>query len=656
MGLTQSNNRMSGSFFLTPLAMLLSASVTYADYGEGQKILAGPYQYTVAPADTAPFDKDTNPTGYHKMGAGDVKLFVSPLDGNKVCPTQFGAPLPLLGNDTEAYQAAADYCIANGAILLHDRKYLVDQVEITDGIEINASWANGISPRGSNIALLCQPASGQAQKSKLVVRGLGVDGQLKGQLDGGLVQVNGFRDFLFDGCHFADGGDPAGGAAPMGVNGLSLATFGHPDGEPTQFGVVNNCIFERFTKGAINWTTDADMAVFTNCIVRDCAGNGQTPAVQVNGGKHLNLTGTLIEGCEGRGLILGASGTSPATVTGSISGTTLTVSAVASGTLYVGSTITAGSGAVEGARIVSFGTGSGGIGTYTLDTALTNASTSLVFYKATPSQNVTVIGGTVRNCGLSGVGILDAYYSDVQDVTLIGMTIKGNGFTGNVPGLLIENAARVKATKCIITGNYGHGVFVDASPDVDITDNDIRGNCLGNVANYSAVSARNAPRLRVHNNRCSGAMKYGIDATAGGNDGLSIKGNELLGWTTAPFAFAAGGEVGLDIDQSFSVKTVVTTYLNLPLIGLPDDSMLKMDIFAVGKSATNGASYHMSSAYHDVGGTTAQLGTMDTITSHETNAAWTVLMDVTGGYARTRLYSDTEAANWNIRMKVQSVA
>jgi len=57
---------------------------------------------------------------------------------------------------------------------------------------------------------------------------------------------------------------------------------------------------------------------------------------------------------------------------GSISGTTLSIATVSTGSLYVGATIT-GTGVTAGTRITAFGTGTGGAGTYTV----------------TPSQTVT---------------------------------------------------------------------------------------------------------------------------------------------------------------------------------------------------------------------------------------------------------------------------
>lgn len=65
-----------------------------------------------------------------------------------------------------------------------------------------------------------------------------------------------------------------------------------------------------------------------------------------------------------------------ATFTGSISGTTLNVTAVASGRLAVGQLVT-GSGVTAGTRITGLGTGAGGTGTYTVGVSQTVASTSL---------------------------------------------------------------------------------------------------------------------------------------------------------------------------------------------------------------------------------------------------------------------------------------
>ena len=63
-------------------------------------------------------------------------------------------------------------------------------------------------------------------------------------------------------------------------------------------------------------------------------------------------------------------------VTGSISGTTLTVTAVTSGSLAVGRPVT-GTGIAAGTRITALGTGTGGVGTYTVSSSQTVASTAV---------------------------------------------------------------------------------------------------------------------------------------------------------------------------------------------------------------------------------------------------------------------------------------
>lgn len=74
--------------------------------------------------------------------------------------------------------------------------------------------------------------------------------------------------------------------------------------------------------------------------------------------------------------------------TGSISGTTLTVSAVSAGKLWVGQEIT-GTGVTAGTTITALGTGTGLTGTYTVSASQTVASTTI-----TSNVAVTVPSGS----------------------------------------------------------------------------------------------------------------------------------------------------------------------------------------------------------------------------------------------------------------------
>lgn len=93
---------------------------------------------------------------------------------------------------------------------------------------------------------------------------------------------------------------------------------------------------------------------------------------------------------------IGPGGQIGGSIVGSISGTTLTVTALNSGALAIGQTLT-GSGVIAGTRIVAFGTGAGqpntALGTYVVSTPQTVASTTMSTYYARPLR---ISSGFVR--------------------------------------------------------------------------------------------------------------------------------------------------------------------------------------------------------------------------------------------------------------------
>lgn len=80
--------------------------------------------------------------------------------------------------------------------------------------------------------------------------------------------------------------------------------------------------------------------------------------------------GTIKAGAAGGSIADGAA------FTAAIAGTTMTVSAVASGTLHVGQPVT-GAGVTAGTVITALGTGTGGTGTYTVSASQTVASEAM---------------------------------------------------------------------------------------------------------------------------------------------------------------------------------------------------------------------------------------------------------------------------------------
>jgi hypothetical protein len=90
-----------------------------------------------------------------------------------------------------------------------------------------------------------------------------------------------------------------------------------------------------------------------------------------------------------------------AVVTGAISGTTLTVSAVTSGTLSIG-VVLSGTGVTVGTTITALGTGTGGVGTYTVSASQTVSSTTITASNSLGTDNYLesifefkTIGGTI---------------------------------------------------------------------------------------------------------------------------------------------------------------------------------------------------------------------------------------------------------------------
>jgi hypothetical protein len=105
-----------------------------------------------------------------------------------------------------------------------------------------------------------------------------------------------------------------------------------------------------------------------------------------------------------------------AVFTGAVSGTTLTVSAINSGTLAVGQNLFA-VGALQETVITALGTGTGGLGTYTLGLAQTIAS----------SQMYTSSPGAVITAAISGTTLTVA--SVASGTLFVGQTIQGAGIT-----------------------------------------------------------------------------------------------------------------------------------------------------------------------------------------------------------------------------------
>ena len=107
-------------------------------------------------------------------------------------------------------------------------------------------------------------------------------------------------------------------------------------------------------------------------------------------------------------------GLDDAQFTGSISGTTLTVSSVAYGSVVVGQTIS-GTGVTGGTRITAYGTGVGGTGTYTVSASQTVSSTTITATGNAPTARfVTVVRDFVVAGYVAGEESR-VYWSDINN-------------------------------------------------------------------------------------------------------------------------------------------------------------------------------------------------------------------------------------------------
>jgi hypothetical protein len=113
--------------------------------------------------------------------------------------------------------------------------------------------------------------------------------------------------------------------------------------------------------------------------------------------------------------------------TGQISGTTLTITLVTAGALYIGATLT-GTGVTAGTRVVDFLTGSGGIGTYTVSvsqtvapgTAIADAPvTGMIRYNNTNNafEGYGVSGWSGIGGGATGAGGDEVFILNSQVIT-----------------------------------------------------------------------------------------------------------------------------------------------------------------------------------------------------------------------------------------------
>ena len=290
---------------------------------------------------------------------------------------------------------------------------------------------------------------------------------------------------------------------------------------------------------------------------------------------------------------------SSAIFTGSISSTTLTVTSVLSGTIAVGQAIF-GQGMAQNTVITALGTGSGGVGTYTVSDSQTVASTSINSV-ASPAIVTGAISGTTLTVFAVTSGILQ-----------IGQTIEGSGVTD---GTIITAFG---------TGSGGIGTYtVSSSQTVPSSAAQFTGQIAGTVLSVTAVS--------------SGTVTNGDYVTGTGvTVPTTITAVNTFASTGSSIAVTTGVlTIGTLSSGTISVGQVLTG------TGVPAGTRITANISGSGSGSTWNTSITTAVASTAISGTSYTVTPSQTVTSTAMNSSvgttiyalnWTVLPNTDGAF------------------------
>src|ERR1043166_2386324 len=231
------------------------------------------------------------------------------------------------------------------------------------------------------------------------------------------------------------------------------------------------------------------------------------------------------------------SGAGGASFTGSISGTVMTVTSVAGGSLAVGQTLY-GAGISANTTITSLGTGTGGTGTYTLNNSQTVGSESII----------SIGGGAAFTGSISGTVLT---VSSVAGGNLaIGQTLYGAGISANTtivslgPGTAatgtytVSNSQTVGSETMTSVG-AGRGSIVAITPACTVIAGAGVMGCNGSEFDIQALSP-------VQNRSAIGIVDINSTFQGSVNDYAIYVNGGNLGWKNGLAFWSFGGSVPLD--------------------------------------------------------------------------------------------------------------
>lgn len=214
--------------------------------------------------------------------------------------------------------------------------------------------------------------------------------------------------------------------------------------------------------------------------------------------------------------------------TGSISGTTLTVSNAGTGQFSVGQTLysTAGSSISGGTTITALGTGTGGTGTYTVSPSQSVSSATITAYAGNINGNAATYNGTTWTQDTShtlNVYTLTGWYGYMTNWIYANNTmLYAYTSTSEIESFNSGPVSHGTFANNIIsgingTGSSGYGVIMKGTGYFDPIPTIVRGNLVWiSNGNYGAYYAKYAQNVNFFNN-----FALNTSPTAGGSD-LSI--------------------------------------------------------------------------------------------------------------------------------------
>jgi hypothetical protein len=290
---------------------------------------------------------------------------------------------------------------------------------------------------------------------------------------------------------------------------------------------------------------------------------------------------------------------SAATFTGSISTTTLTVTTMLNGTIAVGQALF-GEGIAQNTVITALGTGTGGVGTYTVSNSQTVASTSINTTSAAAVFTGAIVGTTLTVLAVSS--------GTIQ----VGQTIEGAGITD---GTIIT---------ALGTGSGGVGTYtITPSQSVPSSQASFTGQIAGTVLSVTATDSGTIS---------NGHYVYG----SGVSTPTTITAVNTFTSTGSSIAVTTGIlTIGTLTDGTISVGQVLTG------TNVPAGTRITANISGSGNGSTWNTSIITAVASTAISGTSYTVTPSQTVTSRAMNSSagvtnyslnWTVLPATDGPF------------------------